>query len=280
MQLSYIAATSGDLKRSQGIGDCVVQARHVLLTTDRPDLVQAAQGAVPGVEVHPMVSGPFIGRLEGTIYCLVDWLLPQMSGMEMCRKLREYPATAHSHITLVLDEDDADAKRRALAAGADDYLIGPLTPERLAAKLREHWSNPNQTHGTTMLSLGDLAMDLVAHRVTWRGKQVPLMPNQFRLLAHFLSHPDQVFTRNSLIAFVSKDGEVSDERTVDVWVKRLRRAFRSHGAPNPIRTVHSVGYVLDTDVINEKHALASGAMSRARPGSARDVDLTTARSQQ
>lgn len=260
--------------RDSGIS--VVQARHVLLTTDRPGLVEAAQKAVPGVEVHLMVSGPFIGRLDGAIYCLVDWLLPQMSGMEMCRKLREYPATAHSHITLVLDEDDADAKRRALGAGADDYLVGPLTPERLADKLREHWSNPNQTHGATVLTLGDLAMDLVAHRVTWRGKQIALMPNQFRLLAHFLAHPNQVFTRNSLIAFVSKDGEVSDERTVDVWVKRLRRAFRSHGAPDPIRTVHSVGYVLDTDMGQEKRALPGGNLSRVRPAANRNTDLPTA----
>lgn len=235
---------------NQGFGGFgVVQARHVLLTTDRPELLEAARNALPGVEVHPVVSGPFIGRLDGAIYCLVDWLLPQMSGMEMCRKLREYPATAHSHITLVLDEDDAEAKRRALGAGADDYLVGPLTPERLAEKLRKHWSNPNQAQGATVLTFGALTMDLVAHRVTWRGRHISLMPNQFRLLAHFLSHPNQVFTRNSLIAFISKDGEVSDERTVDVWVKRLRRAFRSHGAPDPVRTVHSVGYVLDTDML-------------------------------
>ena len=241
-----------------------MQSRHVLLTTDRPELVLAAQNALPGVEVHPMVSGPFIGRLDGAIYCVVDWLLPQMSGMEMCRKLREYPATAHSHITLVLDEDDAEAKRRALGAGADGYLIGPLSPQRLAEKLREHWSNPGQSHGATVLAIGDLTMDLVAHRVNWRGKQIGLMPNQFRLLAHFLAHPNQVFTRSSLIAFVSKDGEVSDERTVDVWVKRLRRAFRSQGAPDPIRTVHSVGYVLDTDLGMEQRAAPSGNLSRVR----------------
>src|SRR5438270_141434 len=119
------------------IRDSQVQARHVLLTTDRPDLIEAARNALPGVEVHQMLSGPFVGRLDGAIYCVVDWLLPKMSGMEMCRKLREYPATAHGHITLVLEQDDADAKRRALGAGADDYLVGPLTPELLAEKLRE-----------------------------------------------------------------------------------------------------------------------------------------------
>jgi two-component system, OmpR family, phosphate regulon response regulator PhoB len=256
-----------------------VQARHVLLTTDRQDLVDAARSALTGVAVHLMTSGPFIGRLDGAIYCLVDWLLPQMSGMEMCRKLREYPATAHSHITLVLDDDDADAKRRALGAGADDYLVGPLTPERLAQKLREHWSNPNQAHGSTVLAVGDLTMDLVAHRVSWRGKQIGLMPNQFRLLAHFLSHPDQVFTRNSLIAFVSKDGEVSDERTVDVWVKRLRRAFRSQGAPDPVRTVHSVGYVLDTDMALEKRVAPVGQLARARSGAGKSDGVPSADSQ-
>ena len=251
-----------------------MQARHVLLTTDRQDLVDAARNALPGVEVHLMTAGPFIGRLDGAIYCLVDWLLPQMSGMEMCRKLREYPATAHGHITLVLEDDDPDAKRRALGAGADDYLVGPLTPERLADKLREHWSNPNQSHGAAVLGLGDLTMDLVAHRVTWRTKQISLMPNQFRLLAHFLAHPNQVFTRNSLIAFVSKDGEVSDERTVDVWVKRLRRAFRTQGAPDPMRTVHSVGYVLDTDMGIEKRAVPAAQLARGRTAGARTAEVS------
>lgn len=253
-----------------------MQARHVLLTTDRRDLVEGARSALPGVEVHVMTSGPFIGRLDGAIYCVVDWLLPEMSGMEMCRKLREYPATAHSHITLVLDEDDAEAKRRALAAGADDYLVGPLTPDRLADKLREHWSNPNQSHGAAVLAQGDLSMDLVAHRVSWRGKQISLMPNQFRLLAHFLAHPNQVFTRNSLIAFVSKDGEVSDERTVDVWVKRLRRAFRSQGAPDPVRTVHSVGYVLDTDMGPERRGMPTAHAHRARPSPSANTDAPSA----
>jgi two-component system phosphate regulon response regulator PhoB len=155
-------------------------------------------------------------------------------------------------------------KRRALAAGADDYLVGPLTPDRLTERLREHWSKPNQTHGAAVIALGDLTLDLVAHRVTWRERPISLMPNQFRLLAHFLSHPDQVFTRSSLIAFVSKDGVISDERTVDVWVKRLRRAFRAQGAPDPIRTVHSVGYVLD---ITEKGAVSATNTSRVRPAS-------------
>lgn len=93
---------------------------------------------------------------------------------------------------------------------------------------------------------GELTVDIAAHRARFRGTNVPLRPNEFRLLVHFLEHPDQVLSRASLIACVGKPGQEIEERTVDVWAGRLRRALRSAGAPDPLRTVRTLGYVLDS----------------------------------
>jgi len=163
----------------------------------------------------------------------------------MCRRLRDAPATAHSHITMVLEEDDSDMRRRALRAGADDYLVGPLTPEILHSRLQQYRKLSDAGAATERLAHGDLTVDLAAHQARWRGRPIALRPNEFRLLAHFIEHPDRVFSRTSLIAMLGKDSEAIDERTVDVWVGRLRRALRAQGAPDPLRTVRSMGYVMD-----------------------------------
>lgn len=93
---------------------------------------------------------------------------------------------------------------------------------------------------------GDLVVDLAAFAARWQGRVISLRPNEFRLLAHFVAHPDRVFSRADLIASLGKDGDLLDERTVDVWTGRLRRALREHGVPDPLRTVRTVGYVLDS----------------------------------
>lgn len=93
---------------------------------------------------------------------------------------------------------------------------------------------------------GDLVVDLAAFAARWQGRVISLRPNEFRLLAHFVAHPDRVFSRADLIASLGKDGDLLDERTVDLWTGRLRRALREHGVPDPLRTVRTVGYVLDS----------------------------------
>ena len=198
-------------------------------------------------DAHALVVGrnSCIGRLPGPVFCFIDWLPPEVSGLEICRRLREFPATAHSHITLVLDENDADSRRRALKAGADDYLLGPLTPDLLISCIQKYARCTYARQHAPTLKHGELTLDLVAYRVLWRKQPIKLMSNQFRLLAHFIEHPNQVFTRGSLIAVLGKDEHEIDERTVDVWVGRMRRTLKACGAPDPLRTVRSIGYVLD-----------------------------------
>jgi two-component system phosphate regulon response regulator PhoB len=217
----------------------------ILLTSNRPDLLAALGDSLPGLNALEIGPNPPQMRLSGRVWCFVDWLLPDISGLEMCRRLRAAATTAHSHITLVLDEDDGDARRRAMRAGADDYLVGPLTPELLLDRMQQYLPGTVGSNSQPKLAHGDLTLDLAAHVARWQGSPFPLRPNEFRLLIHFIEHPDQVFSRSSLIQILGKDSKTIDERTVDVWIGRLRRSLKAHGVPDPLRTVRSMGYVLD-----------------------------------
>lgn len=224
----------------------MTEAGTIILTGAKPDLLALLTASLPGVRVMTAGSQPPARRQEGRTWCFVDWLLPDLSGLEMCRRLRDAPATAHSHITMILDEDDTEARRRALRAGADDYVLAPLTADLLLDRLKRHGGGANGSAATPRLAHGGLTLDLAAHQARWHGRPVPLRPNEFRLLAHFIEHPDQVLSRTGLIAMLGKDNEAIDERTVDVWVGRLRRGLKAHGVPDPLRTVRSLGYVLDS----------------------------------
>jgi two-component system, OmpR family, phosphate regulon response regulator PhoB len=197
------------------------------------------------INFHNWSKSGYLPLIDGTVWAFVDWVLPEISGLEICRRLRCDPLTAQAHITMILDEDDDDARRRALRAGADDYLIGPVNRAALLDRVLSV-KLPNYDDGTQRaLELGELKVDVAAYQARWMGRPIPLMPNEFRLLRFFVEHPGRVFTRSQLIAALGKQEPAIDERTVDVWVVRLRRALRKAGAGDPLRTVRSLGYILD-----------------------------------
>lgn len=218
----------------------------VLLTTPDPALLGGLAQARPDLRALPLDSEVPGEPLEGPLWCFVDWLLPDISGLEMVRRLREARATRHSHITMVLEASDPDDKRRALRAGADDYMVGPLSPARLVERIDRADPGEAPRAAARRLVHGELTLDLAAHQARFRGSAVALRPNEFRLLVHFIEHPDQVFSRAALIDRIGKDNAGIDDRTVDVWIGRLRRALTAHGVPDPLRTVRSLGYVLDS----------------------------------
>lgn len=235
------------------------RVRAILLAvTDMPDsplvliapgdsrLIDQLAAARPGLKVQCSGAAQAPARLPGGTFAFVDWLLPEMSGLEFCRRLRESNGTAHAHVTMVLESPDAEARRRALAAGADDYMPGPLTPAALLERIDAAQASPLRPPVRASLRLGELTVDLAAFQARYGGRNLPLRPNEFRLLVHFLENPDQVFSRAALIDRLGKDNELIDERTVDVWIGRLRRGLRAHGVPDPLRTVRSLGYVLDS----------------------------------
>ncbi len=219
----------------------------VLITAPPAALLRGLRQSRPDLAVAPLDAGLPEAVPPGLTWCFVDWLLPDRSGLEMVRTLREARATRDSHITMVLESAEPEDKRRALRAGADDYLVGPLNAERLLERLASYEAKPGPASTLRgKLTHGGLVLDPAAHQVRYQGRLLTLRPNELRLLAHFLEHPDQVFSRGALIERIGKDDEVSDERTVDVWVGRLRRALVAQGAPDPLRTVRSAGYVLDS----------------------------------
>ncbi len=218
----------------------------LLLTSPDGRMVTTLSRLRPDLQVVPLGQAVPPERFRGTVWGFVDWLLPELSGLELCRRLREAENTRHAHLTMVLESPDAESRRRALAAGADDYMVGPLTPEALLDRIEAAAPDRSRPSSGPRLRHGDLTIDLAAFQARFKGKILPLRPNEFRLLVHFVENPDQVFSRGSLIGRLGKDTEVIDERTVDVWIGRLRRGLRAHGVPDPLRTVRSMGYVMDS----------------------------------
>lgn len=220
------------------------QQTTLLITAPPAGLLADISRRRPGWRVIALGDAPPDEPIDGRVCGFIDWLCPSLSGLELCRRLREAEPTRRAHLTMVLEEADREARRRALQAGADDYLVGPLDATRLLERVDalSHDDAPPRQH----LSHGPVTVNLDAHQVRIDGTVVPLRPNEFRLLAHFLENPDQVFSRQSLIERLGKHAQGIDERTVDVWIGRLRRALVAHGAPDPLRTVRSLGYVLDS----------------------------------
>ncbi|AKM09704.1 response regulator transcription factor [Croceicoccus naphthovorans] len=183
--------------------------------------------------------------LDGQMWAFLDWVMDDCSGLEMCRRLRADPRTEAAHVTIVLEQDDAEDRRRALRAGADDYMVGPL--DRTAVLDRVFAAQDRRPRQITQqIRFGDLTVDLLALQARWRDKPVPLRPNEFRLLRFFVENPDRVLSRHDLIQGLGKLDPPIDERTVDVWIGRLRRALKGAGAGDMLRTVRAMGYVLDS----------------------------------
>ena len=184
--------------------------------------------------------------IEGPVCAFVDWVLDDLSGLEMCRRLRADPRTATAHITMVLESCDVDSKRRALAAGADDYVVGPVDRTQVLDRVLALGTGRIAQVSSSPFTLGDLEIDMPALQARWDGKPIALRPNEFRLLRYFAENADRVLARQELIDGLGKQEPPIDERTVDVWIGRLRRALRDVGAGDPIRTVRSLGYVYDS----------------------------------
>jgi two-component system phosphate regulon response regulator PhoB len=175
---------------------------------------------------------------------LLDWMLPHLSGIDLCRQLRRGSGTRDIPIIIVTARGEEADKIRGLNTGADDYVTKPFSPQELIARVRAVLRRARPALGNAVLSHGGVAMDLAAHRVRRNERDVHLGPTEFRLLRHFLEHPGRVFSREQLLDAVwGRDVEV-ELRTVDVHIRRLRQALNAAGEADAIRTVRSAGYAL------------------------------------
>ena len=180
---------------------------------------------------------------------LLDWMLPTLSGIEVCRQIRRRPATRDLPVIMVTARTEDQDAVRALDIGADDYITKPFAVEALLARIRAllRRSGSVPTKGT--LTFLDLSMDQDAHRVVRNGRALHLGPTEYRLLEFFLMHPGRVFSREQLLDAVwGRDIHV-EPRTVDVHIRRLRKAINAENEVDIIRTVRSAGYALDLEEI-------------------------------
>jgi len=178
---------------------------------------------------------------------LLDWMLPSLSGIEVCRQLRRRTETRDLPIIMVTARTEDQDAVRALDIGADDYIAKPFAMEHVIARIRALLRRSARVASKGTLSYADIAMDQDAHRVTRAGRSLHLGPTEYRLLEFFLQHPGRVFAREQLLDAVWGRNIHVEPRTVDVHIRRLRKAINRDDEMDPIRTVRSAGYALDSD---------------------------------
>ncbi len=176
---------------------------------------------------------------------LLDWMLPYVSGIEICRRIRRNPETRDLPIILLTARGEEDDRIRGLDAGADDYVVKPFSPSELVARVRAVLRRTRPAFDQDLLTYGDIAMDLTTHRVSRADAPVELGPTEFRLLRFLMEHPGRVFSREQLLDSVWGHDAYIEPRTVDVHIRRLRKAMNLPGTDDLIRTVRSAGYALD-----------------------------------
>lgn len=178
---------------------------------------------------------------------VLDWMIEGISGLEVCRRLRRKKPTANVPIIMLTARGEESDRVRGLEVGADDYVTKPFSPRELIARVGAILRRVRPALAGEQLGYRDLELDVAAHRVRRGGDAIALGPTEFRLLKHFLEHPGRVFSRERLLDSVWSHDPDIDLRTVDVHVRRLRKALNEGGKPDLIRTVRSAGYSLDSD---------------------------------
>jgi two-component system phosphate regulon response regulator PhoB len=176
---------------------------------------------------------------------LLDWMLPGLSGVELCRRLRLREETSRLPVLMLTARGEESERVRGLTAGADDYVVKPFSVPELMARVRAMLRRADPRSIDSVLELGDLRLERHSHRA-WRGeRQLRLGPTEFRLLEFLLRQPGRVFTRGQLLDGVWGHDVYVDERTVDVHVGRLRRAINRGRESDPVRTVRGAGYSIE-----------------------------------
>ena len=175
---------------------------------------------------------------------VLDWMLPNVSGIEICRRVKADPHTRHIPIIMLSARSDEGDRVRGLETGADDYVVKPYSVVELMARVRTQLRRTRPTTMGERLSFQDIVLDAGEHRVFRSGKSLHLGPTEFRLLSTLMERPGRVWTREQLLDRVWGRDIYVDTRTIDVHVGRLRKALMANGGDNPVRTVRGTGYAL------------------------------------
>src|ERR1700688_2201042 len=173
---------------------------------------------------------------------VLDWMLPQVSGVEVCRRLRARPETRNMPIIMLTARGEETDRIRGLDTGADDYIVKPFSMTEFLARLRAVMRRVRPSLVEDIVTVGEISIDRVSHRVRRSSRDIHLGPTEYRLLDQLMRHPGRVFSREQLLDSVWGSDVYVEARTVDVHVGRLRKALNQSGEKDPIRTVRSAGY--------------------------------------
>ncbi len=177
---------------------------------------------------------------------ILDWMLPGVSGIELCRRLRTRPETERLPIIMLTARSEESERVRGLATGADDYVVKPFSTPELMARVRAMLRRAKPEVISSLLQNGDISLDRETHRVHRKGREIRLGPTEFKLLEFLMTSPGRVYSRSQLLDGVWGHDIYVDERTVDVHVGRLRKALNVANMRDVIRTVRGAGYALET----------------------------------
>ena len=178
---------------------------------------------------------------ERPALALIDWMLPDMSGLELTRLLKRDKAFEDLAVIMLTARADEDDKVTGLEGGADDYVTKPFSPRELVARIKAVLRRSGVAQGEGVVA-GEIALDAAAHRIAVKGREVHLGPTEYRLLKYLMTHADRVYSRSQLLDRVWGANVYVEERTVDVHVRRLRKALTEHGVERYIQTVRGAGY--------------------------------------
>jgi len=200
------------------------------------------------VEIVPRGDEAEIRLRENVPDLLVlDWMLPALSGIELCRRLRMRPETERLPIIMLTARGEESDRVRGLSTGADDYLVKPFSTPEFMARVKALLRRAKPEVLSSVLKVGDIVLDRESHRVYRKKSEIRLGPTEFRLLEFMMRHPGRVFSRGQLLDNVWGETIYIDERTVDVHVGRLRKAVNTGRLPDVIRTIRGSGYAISED---------------------------------
>ena len=178
---------------------------------------------------------------------LLDWMLPNLSGIEVCRRLRRGKSTKSIPIIMLTARSEENERIRGLDTGADDYITKPFSPKELVARIKAILRRIRPAFSEETLEYAGIVMDLSYRKIKRDGESIHLGPTEFNILKFFMENPRRVFSREQLLDMVWGNDIYVEARTIDVHIRRLRKALNEAGKPNIIRTVRSAGYSLDQD---------------------------------
>lgn len=227
-----------------------MSAAKLLLVEDDPALSELLEYrfSKEGYQVRTTADGDealIMAREDAPDLVILDWMIEGTSGIEVCRRLRRDKDTAHVPIIMLTARETEDDRVRGLETGADDYLTKPFSPRELLARIGAVMRRIRPALAGETIAVGDLMLDPVAHKVQRGGETLHLGPTEYRLLKFFMESPGRVFSRNQLLDGVWGTGSDIELRTVDVHIRRLRKAITIGDMSDPIRTVRSAGYSLE-----------------------------------